>query len=115
MNYINGNMIMEMSVVSSADKRRIDCVTDIMQLLHHMKQSELTRWGHNVLLRRCPPDSENCIKSHSTLINVIGQVQSPEAQKLIVNDVMKRNSTEDDLQRAIFHLHAQSDPIPVCT
>ena len=85
----------------------------MMQLVHHMKQSDLARWGYNALSHKCQHEDLDCIKSHATLINVVGQVKSPESQRVIINAVMRMNPSEGDMKRAIFHLSSQEHPIPV--
>ena len=91
----------------------MDCVTDMMQLLHHMKQSDLAHWGHNALSRKCHTGDADCPKARATLINVIGQVKSPESQRVIINSVMRKDPTKDDMERALFHLASLEDPIRV--
>ena len=84
-----------------------------MHLLHHMRQPDLARWGHNILSRRCHSQDADCTKTRITLINTIGQVQSPEAQRVLVNTVMKKDPSDDDLEHAIYHLGSQEHPIMV--
>ena len=64
-------------------------------------------------MKKCQPEDEDCTKARHTLIATIGQVKSTHAQKLLVNDVIKRDPDEEDLKVALFHLSVQDEPIKV--
>ena len=95
------------------DRRRVDCVSQMMQLLHHMKQTDLAQWGHDILSEKCDSEDEQCIKTRLALIRAIAQVTSPEAQRLIIDTVMRGNPSEAEMETCIYGLATKEDPVPV--
>ena len=61
-----------------------------------------------MLLKKCFKTDFNCAKSRLTLIGVLGQVKSPQAQMVLVNDVIMRDPAEEEMKAAIFHLGTQN-------
>ena len=47
------------------------------------------------------------------MIGAVGQARSPQAQRLLVQDVVNRTPDEDELDAVVFHLGVQQEPIKV--
>lgn len=95
--------------------KRSECVLSLRDYLRQLSPKDVVSLGEVYLSRKCGYFSGICQDEKHLFLDILIEFDTPEVQHLIVKWILNNSdSSEEEIRRTLFHLHALKVPTQVC-
>ncbi|CAG2189852.1 unnamed protein product [Mytilus edulis] len=91
---------------------RTHCVRNLTQEVGKLDQESFLQLSHSALNKSCDISDIKCLEERYLMIDVISQMRSNASQQILVDYVLERNASVEEVRRCLIHSIATKQPIP---
>jgi len=89
------------------------CVRNLTKAIIQLNEKDFLSFSHKVLKRKCNASDVRCLDERYLMLDVISQARTNVSQEIIVEYVLSRNLSVEEVRRCLIHSIAVKQPIYV--
>ncbi|CAG2238525.1 unnamed protein product [Mytilus edulis] len=90
---------------------RTNCVRNLTWEISKLDKESFLQLSHSALNKTCRISDIKCLEERYLMIDVISQMRSNVSQQIIVDYVLERNTSVEEVRRCLIHSIATKQPI----